>query len=414
MRGWKPPSPEDGAGGTPSRLPLLGEMERTVSLIHLAFTNSESLSVFTLEPAKGTRPAKRLLTGALLDPEHVRFALRGCLAATSCYLIFNALFWPEISTSVTTCFLTALTTIGASRQKQALRFAGAVIGGVVFGFGAQVFILPSIDSIAGFTALFVVVIGASAWITTSSPRLSYLGVQIATAFCLINLQEFAFQTSLTVARDRVVGVLLGLAMMWLFFDQLWSKPAGVELRRNFAAGMRLLAQLVRGPAAADVREAIEQSYELREAVHARFDKVRALADGVLFEFGESRRRDMDLREQIREWQPQLRTLFVMRIASLKYRLRVPGFELPESVRARLEAYDEVSARIMDEIADRIDRQAPDAAGKTAELDELLEEKLHDAEAAASEELTVAQFHSFVTLLEAIDKLTRSVAAKIPT
>ena len=174
MRGAKPPSAQDAAVGAPSRLPLLGEMERTVSLIHLAYTNSESLSMFALEPAIGTRPAKKLLTGALLDPEHIRFALRGCLAATSCYLIFNALFWPEISTSVTTCFLTALTTVGASRQKQALRFAGAVIGGVIFGFGAQVFILPSIDSIAGFTALFVVVIGASAWITTSSPRLSYL------------------------------------------------------------------------------------------------------------------------------------------------------------------------------------------------------------------------------------------------
>jgi len=52
---------------------------------------------------------------------------------------------------VTTCVLTALTTIGASHQKQILRIAGALIGGFGIGMGAQVFILPYIDSIAGFT-----------------------------------------------------------------------------------------------------------------------------------------------------------------------------------------------------------------------------------------------------------------------
>jgi len=44
---------------------------------------------------------------------------------------------------------------------------------------------------------------------TSSPRLSYFGLQAALAFYLINLQDFAAQTSLSIARDRVVGILLG-------------------------------------------------------------------------------------------------------------------------------------------------------------------------------------------------------------
>ena len=43
---------------------------------------------------------------------------------------------------ITTCFLTALTTIGASRQKQFRHFAGALIGGLGLGIGTQVFILP--------------------------------------------------------------------------------------------------------------------------------------------------------------------------------------------------------------------------------------------------------------------------------
>jgi multidrug resistance protein MdtO len=62
---------------------------------------------------------------------------------------------------------------------------------------------------------------------TSSPRLSYFGVQVALAFYLIHPQEFTIQTSLSIARDRVVGVLLGLVIMWLVFDQLWGARAGV-------------------------------------------------------------------------------------------------------------------------------------------------------------------------------------------
>jgi hypothetical protein len=52
------------------------------------------------------------------------------------------------------------------------------------GMGAQVFVLPYLDSIAGFTVLFAVVTAISAWIATASARLSYLGVQLALAFYL--------------------------------------------------------------------------------------------------------------------------------------------------------------------------------------------------------------------------------------
>src|ERR1700674_3707459 len=85
------------------------------------------------------------------------------------------------------------------------------------------------------------------WFITSSPRLSYFGVQVALAFYLINVQEFKIQTSLAVARDRVVGILLGLFMMWLVFDQLGGSPAAVEMKRIFISNLRLLAQLVREP-----------------------------------------------------------------------------------------------------------------------------------------------------------------------
>ena len=111
------------------------------------------------------------------------------------------------------------------------------------------------------------------------------------------------QTSLAVARDRVVGVLLGLFMMWIVFDQLWGSPAGVAMKRELISTLRLLAQLVREPLSSDVRVAVDRVRALREMINSGLDRVRALADGVLFEFGPSRQQDLALRNRIRRWQP---------------------------------------------------------------------------------------------------------------
>lgn len=323
-----------------------------MSLLQEVLTGSQVIEIYPL--LQKSMPGMALVRGALSNPEHLKFALRGTLAASLSYFIFNSLFWPGISTAVTTCLLTALSTVGASHQKQFLRFTGALVGGLLIEMGAQIFILPNIDSIGAFAVLIAVVAALSAWIATSSPRLSYFGVQIVVAFYLINLQEFKIQTSLAVARDRVVGILLGLLMMWLAFDLLWSTPAGVEMRRAFITALRLLAQLAREPVSKDAAVAIERRFALRESINTQFDKVRSLADGVLFEFGPSRQEDLALGNHIREWQPQLRTLFLIRIAFQKYRLQLPGFELPESVRLFQQEYDDHSARVLEDLADRIE------------------------------------------------------------
>jgi len=393
-----------------SDVPFLYEMEATVSLIPQAFAGSRSMHEY-LPLSEDVPRSNGIARAALVKPEYLKFAFKGCLAASACYVIYNAVAWPGISTSVTTCLLTALSTIGASRQKQFLRFTGALVGGVVIGMGSQIFILPYLDSIGGFTVLFMVVTAMASWVMTSSPRLSYFGLQVALAFYLINLQEFTIQTSLAVARDRVAGVLLGLFMMWLVFDQLWRAPAGVEMKREFVHTFRLLAQLAREPVLADIRVATERSYALRETIDTQFDKVRALADGVLFEFGSSRQQDLAMRSHIRRWQPQLRTLFVMRVASLKYRFQVPGFELSEPVRVALRAYDERSSRILEEMADRIEgiaaaREAPEDSS------ELLEQTIQAYCAEESQQLPAAHVWSFTTLLRGIEDLTNSLARDV--
>jgi multidrug resistance protein MdtO len=390
--------------------PLLGEMERTVTLMTEVFTDSRSAQEYVPSPDDLEQPTL-FSRDAFVNPDHLRFALKGCLAASSCYVLYNALAWPGISTAVTTCLLTALSTVGSSHQKQFLRIAGAIVGGFVIGMGSQIFILPYIDSIAGFLVLFGLVTAVSSWFMTSSPRLSYFGAQVALAFYLIHLQEFTIQTSLSIARDRVVGVLLGLMVMWFVFDRLWGTRAGVEMKRTFILNLRLVAQFARQPALNDLSTAPGRSLALRETINASLDKTRALADGVLFEVGPSRQRDLELRSYIRQWQPELRTLFVMRIAFLKYRLRLPGFELPESVRLRQAAYDEHSARMLEEIAELIEQSMPPARNSIEGSRELLKSAV-EAIQGESAHLPVGRAQSFLTLLRGIDDLTTSLTSRI--
>ena len=337
---------------TAGSAPLLAEIEHTVTLIPEAFADSRLVQEY-LPSSEDTRRGTLIVPDALAKPEHVQFALKGCLAASACYLIYNLIAWPGISTAVTTCLLTALTTIGSSHQKQILRVTGAIFGGFLIGMGSQVFILPYCHSIVGFVVLFVAVSALFSWFITSSPRLSYFGIQAAVAFYLINLDGFIMQTSLAVARDRIIGILLGLFVMWLVFDQLWGAPAAVQMKEAFISNLEFIAQLAREPASKDLKTAVGRSLALRETINTNLDNVRAFADGVLLEFGPSRQQDLALRNRIRQWQPNLRMLFITRLVLWRYRIPLPGFELPEAIQSAQEEFDNRLAMRLDRMADRL-------------------------------------------------------------
>jgi multidrug resistance protein MdtO len=401
----------DPDAGLARGVPLLREMEETVALIPPVFAGSRSTDEY-LPPLDDTRQSKILAPDALTNPEHLKFALKGCVAASFCYILYNAIAWPGISTAVTTCLLTGLSTIGSSRQKQILRFAGALVGGFLIGMGSQIFILPYLDSIAGFTVLFIVVTLFASWFMTCSPRLSYFGLQVALAFYLINLQEFAVQTSLAVARDRVVGILVGLFMMWLVFDQLWGARAAAEMEKTFISNLRLLAELAREPLLEKRRLAIERTYSLRETINVNFDKVRSLADAVLFELGSSREQDLALRSRIRQWQPRLRTLFIIRTTLLKYRLQLPGFELPEAVRLAQQKFDDQSAKMLEGMADRLDGKPPRGDDKFEDSFGQLQQTVRSCCSEGPLELLTPNLQAFVALSRNTASLTMSLSKEI--
>jgi multidrug resistance protein MdtO len=397
--------------GNSRRVPLLHELEATVSMIPAVFTGSRSVVAYAPQAESGDPPSRFFVADAFSNPEHIKFALRGCLAASLCYFFYNAKDWPGINTAITTCFLTALSTIGSSHQKQLLRISGAIIG-VVLGIGSQVFILPHLDSVAGFTLLFLAVTIPATWVATSGPRLSYCGVQILITFYLINLSEFRVQTSLEPGRDRVIGIFLGLLMMWLVFDRLsGGAPAVVEMKRQFVVNLRLLAQLAREPTADDLKLNSERSYALREKINNNFDGVRASADGVLFEFGPSRQQDLAWRSKFRQWQPQLRLLFITEIALWKYRARLPGFELPHIVDAAQRAFDDELARALEAIADRIERR-PSEAGLFEGSLARLERAVSTYEGSEPQPDPADRFQAFLSLHRRIESLTSSLQKEI--
>lgn len=302
-------------------VPLLPELERTVFLMTQVFHREPDIDD-PLHQLEAPPPRTSLfLPDALRNTEYHAFAFAGCIAAGICYILYNALDWPGISTSVATCIITALTNVGTSRQKQLLRISGAVVGGLVIGIPAQILILPNLNGIFGFSLFFAIGTAVAAWFATSSPRLSYFGMQIALAFYIITFGDFTVPTNLTPGRDRVIGVLLGVVVMGLVFDRLSPRRAADLMRHLFLRTLRQLSDLIASPAERDRAATVRRIRDLRRQINESFTALAAQMDAVQFEFGPARSRQLALRERLQHVQPAMRSIYLLSLALLQYRVR---------------------------------------------------------------------------------------------
>jgi multidrug resistance protein MdtO len=309
--------------------------------------------------------------------------------------------------------LTALTTIGSSRQKQILRVAGFVFGGVIAGLGAQIFVLPFIDSIGGFTLLFAAMTAVAAWIGTASSRLSYAGVQFAFAFYLIHLSEFSIQTDLAGARDRVLGVLLGTTMMWLVFERFFPRSAADEMVRIFVRNVRSMSDLVSFTPRREERDAVLRLRSIRGDIYRRFGEVNAQSDAVPFETGPLRAADMAARDRIRRWQASLRSFYLLEAPLLQFRL----FGIAASKSSSFTAFEDdfrfECSRIFLQIAESLESQSArriHVANLTASLVHRVDTIPRENDAEFSErERALARLVRFIAQL--VDHLQLEVASE---
>ena len=167
-----------------------------------------------------TRAWFSLKPDAFSNPAYVRFALKVTLAAMVCYLIYTGLDWAGIHTALITCCFISLESTRATLHKGALRLAGCLVGGLL-GFLSIMYLVPRMESIVSLVFLIGVVSALAAWVAAGSERIAYAGLQIALAFYMCVLQSFQPDTDFDKIRDRLVGIVLGIAVTTLVFRYIW-------------------------------------------------------------------------------------------------------------------------------------------------------------------------------------------------
>ncbi len=233
-----------------------------------------------MPPAPTKEKSGFFVPDAFTNPVHVQFALKVTGAAMSCYLLYSLLDWSGIHTALITCYIVSLGTAAETIEKLSLRIAGALVGAAA-GLGALIWILPAMDSIGQLMALIFLATLPAAWIAAGSPRIAYAGFQMAFAFFLCTIQGAAPAFDLSVARDRVIGILLGNLVSYLFLTGIRPVSIGQRIDPALAALLRKLGGMARAGAAG--RRALVPAFEAalksaREDLHLlRYEPARLRA-----------------------------------------------------------------------------------------------------------------------------------------
>jgi multidrug resistance protein MdtO len=274
--------------------PLPATAPPRLQAIHLEIRQYIESRQWPHEPpafAPGRKTRTRLfLPGVFDQPNEALYALKLTLAAMVCYVFYNAIAWPGILTCVVTVLFTGLSSTGAMKQKQLYRFSGAAIGGAL-GIATVAFLFPNMDSITALAVVVGLVAMASSWVLRS-PRMSYVGVQIGFAFFLTTVPTFSAATSISPARDRVIGISLGILVMWFIFDQLWPVRTSTALHHALdrihtaTAQLRTLAHPAPGNASS------QTLVQLRIVVARELATMQGLESAIHFDVGKDHRREL--------------------------------------------------------------------------------------------------------------------------
>jgi len=288
--GYSPPPPN-------ANLTLLDRVEGVLHVI-VSMPRDSSPALDKELVALPANKVPLLIPGAFKQASTWQFGFKISLCATLCYILYFAVDWPGISTSVTTVLIAGLSTTGAFKQRMAFRIVGALIGGLLLGLGCTVFLFPQMDSITSIVVLVAVVAFICGWIA-GGRQFNYVGLQIAFAFYLVAFEDFRAPTQLAPARDRLIGILLALLIMWFVFEYLWPVRTVTAMRRALASILRNQADLFRAEIAMPKHEElIHQTDALRDHIGKTLAAIRSMRDSVEYEFGIDRQRQIDTADTV--------------------------------------------------------------------------------------------------------------------
>ena len=272
------PAASASPGGAGAADALLAEMEAGMADIATHW-NAAQRGDAPAAPPPAARPAL-FVADARSNPIYQQFALKVTFAAMFCYVLYTGLAWPGIHTCTITCAVIALTTSGSTVHKATMRMLGALTGGAL-ALLATVFIVPHLESLGGLLLLVTPVALASAWISLGGERIAYFGWQLAFAFFLCILHSFEPSTDVTIVRDRLIGILIGTAVMGLVFHYVWPERASDQLRQTLARILRSSGQrsVLRDLRTAS-RQAQDAAFEIGLGQSARVDALFAATQAV--------------------------------------------------------------------------------------------------------------------------------------
>lgn len=198
-----------------------------------------SVSDVEYPPVEGKK-MPLLLPDAATNPAYVRFALKTVLATLICLGIYKSTQWEGIHTCMLTCIIMAQPSLGATAQKGLLRVSGCIIGSLV-ALLVSILIIPHLDDITWYILLCLAVLLPAAWVAVGSARSNYAGVQIAFAFTLALMTASGPSVNLTEIRDRLIGIMLGVAVSTIIHTMIWPEKEETSLRRTMAELLRAAA-----------------------------------------------------------------------------------------------------------------------------------------------------------------------------
>jgi multidrug resistance protein MdtO len=125
-----------------------------------------------------------------------------------------------------------------------------------------------------------------------SRRLGYVGYQIGLAFFLAALPGSSATTSISPARDRPIGIVLGVLVMWFVFDQIWPVRTSEALRKSLLRVREATQKIRNSSPESDQSEATGSFDPLELAI------VHELAFAVRFEIGRNLKRELVLSRRL--------------------------------------------------------------------------------------------------------------------
>jgi multidrug resistance protein MdtO len=307
---------------------------------------------------------------SLSNTSDLTFALKGGLAASLCDLFVSALAWPGIQTSIWTTIIVAQATEGAIVQKALLRLVGAAAGGL-FGALAIVSVMPNLENLVSYLVVVAIGSAAAAWLATGSARIAYVGIQIGFALSLMLGDAPGPTTSMIVARDRVLGVLLGNAVAAMVYLGFGGGRARDAMATSLAATLRALAALTRVGSAGVEPPALAATRGHRWSVYQNLLATLRLHDEASTEPGAALPESRAARDRVLRLVGEAQGLFLAILSIVRHRLDIDLHPVPESLRSKLRSFGAAVAETIEVGAACVEGRSaavPDYRGLFAEAD----------------------------------------------